>query len=299
MQMAVIQSGHRQYDTGIDIGQGPFDGITAFQHGDVRFEQTGQFGIPACSEVHVGDGIGVVVVLAGRVDDQVGLKLFQYGQYGFLDGIEKSVFGGMRRQRNVQRGTGGIWTTGFIQKSGTRIKGAAVLVDGDEQGVRIVPVDILGAVTVVAVGVHDGYPLHTVSVAQVFDHDGLDVHIAESPGAVYHAAGMMAGRSHQGEAFVDLSLHNLHSDGFGTPGADEMGFGHHGLGIGHAEMNPLYIVYFHKVGLEFENAIDIQQALFKDLILGVEQPLFPLGMRWADSPVKGWEEDQPGFMFGS
>jgi hypothetical protein len=64
-------------------------------------------------------------------------------------------------------------------------------VDGDEQGVRIVPVDILGAVAVMAIGVHDGHPVDAVGPAQVFDHDGFDVDIAEAAAAVHHPVGMM------------------------------------------------------------------------------------------------------------
>jgi len=42
MEMAVVQSGHRQDDTGIDVGQGALDGVSALQHGDVRLEQAGR-----------------------------------------------------------------------------------------------------------------------------------------------------------------------------------------------------------------------------------------------------------------
>ena len=36
--LAVVDSGKGQYNTQVDIGQGPFNGITTFQHGDIGFQ---------------------------------------------------------------------------------------------------------------------------------------------------------------------------------------------------------------------------------------------------------------------
>ena len=68
--------------------------------------------------------------------------------------------------------------------------------------------------------------------------------------------------------------------------------------VGHAEMNPLDIVDVDQVGLEFDDAVDVQQPLLENLVLGIEQALFPLGMGGADGPVEGREKNQAGFMFG-
>ena len=71
-----------------------------------------------------------------------------------------------------------------------------------------------------------------------------------------------------------------------------MGFGHDRPGIGHTEVDALDIFDVHQVRLELDDAVDIQQALFENLVLGIEQAFLPLGMRRADGPVKGREKDQ-------
>ena len=93
-----------------------------------------------------------------------------------------------------------------LRKPDAGIEGAAVLVDGDEQGVRIVPVNVLGAVAVVAVGIHDGHPVDAVGLAQIFDHDGFDVDVAKAAGAVDHPHGVVARRADQGKAALDLAF---------------------------------------------------------------------------------------------
>jgi hypothetical protein len=60
-------------------------------------------------------------------------------------------------------------------------------------------------------------------------------------------------------------------------------------------MDPLDILYRHQVGLVFGDTADIQHPLFKHLVLGIEQALFPFGMRRADGPVESRKEDETGF----
>jgi hypothetical protein len=62
-------------------------------------------------------------------------------------------------------------------------------------------------------------------------------------------------------------------------------------------MNPLDILDGHQVGFVFEDAVDIQQPLFEHLVLGIEQPLLPLGMGGADGPIEGREKNETGFVF--
>jgi len=95
-------------------------------------------------------------------------------------------------------------------------------VQGDEQRVRIVPVNVLGSVTVVTVRVDDGHPVDAVGFAQVLDHDGFDIHVAESPRAVHDPHGMVTGRTDQGEPPLDVLFHHLDADGLGPAGADQV-----------------------------------------------------------------------------
>ena len=55
----------------------------------------------------------------------------------------------------------------------------------------------------------------------------------------------------------------------------------------------------HQVGLEFLDALDIEQALLEDLVLGVEQAFLPFRVGGADGPVEGREKNQTGFMLGT
>ena len=111
------------------------------------------------------------------------------------------------------------------REPGSRIEGPAVLVEGDAQGVRIVPVDVLGAVAVVAVRIHDGDPFGAVVLADVFDHDRFDVDIAEAAGAVDDEHRMVARRPDQGKGIVDLAGEDLLRRGDGAARRDEVRFG--------------------------------------------------------------------------
>ena len=70
---------------------------------------------------------------------------------------------------------------GLIGETGARIQGAAVLMDGNEKGIGIVPVNILGTVAVMAVRVHNGHSSNAVMAPDIFDHDRFNVNIAETP----------------------------------------------------------------------------------------------------------------------
>ena len=61
---------------------------------------------------------------------------------------------------------------------------APVLVKGYEERIGIVPVYVLGAVPMMAVRIHYGHAVYSVSLAKVLDHDGFDVDIAEASSPV-------------------------------------------------------------------------------------------------------------------
>jgi hypothetical protein len=75
-----------------------------------------------------------------------------------------------------------------------------------------------------------------------------------------------------------------------------MRFGGHTPFIGRTEMHASDVGEIGQVRLELDDTVDVQQSFLEHLVLGIQQPLFPFGMRGADGPVKGREEDQPGFM---
>ena len=112
-----------------------------------------------------------------------------------------------------------------------------------------------------------------------------------------HPVGVVPGRAHQGEPAFDLALHERHGEGFGAPGTDKMRFGHHRPWVGDAEVDTFDVTDIHKVGLEFHDSVDVEEPFFENLILGVEQTLFPLRVGRADGPVESREKHQAGFVF--
>ncbi len=96
----------------------------------------------------------------------------------------------------------------------------------------------------------------------------------------------------------NLLFHDGHTNCFGPSGTDEMRLGHHFPRIGDAKMYPADIIERDQVRLKFGNAGNVQQSFFPDLILGIEQALFPLRVAGTDGPVISGEKNKSGFMFG-
>ncbi len=53
--------------------------------------------------------------------------------------------------------------------------------------------------------IHDGYSFNAEFMADVFDHDGFDINVAEAARAVGDKHGMMAGRTHEGKGVIDFT----------------------------------------------------------------------------------------------
>ena len=85
-----------------------------------------------------------------------------------------------------------------------------------EQCVRVVPVYILGTISVVAICVHDSHTIHPISLANVFHHHGLNVDIAEPPCAMDNPHGMMSWRSHQSKSTIHLASQHCVSNSLAT-----------------------------------------------------------------------------------
>ena len=63
-------------------------------------------------------------------------------------------------------------------------------------------------------------------------------------------------------------------------------------------MDPLDIAHIDQIRLQLHDAVDVHQALFQHLVLGIEQAFLALGVGGIDGPVVGREEHQTGFFFG-
>ena len=58
-------------------------------------------------------------------------------------------------------------------------------------------------------------------------------------------------------------------------------------------MDTLNISCRSHIGIEFHQAFDVQDTLFENLVLGIEQTFLSLGMGLTYCPIEGWKENQP------
>ena len=63
--------------------------------------------------------------------------------------------------------------------------------------------------------------------------------------------------------------------------------------VGKAEMEPHHVLFGGDVRLVLDQAVDVEDPLLPELVLGVEEPLLPLRVRGGDGPVVGREENEP------
>ena len=239
-----------------------------------------------------------MVVLAGGVDDQIGLEILNERHDHFAHGEKEALVRGAGRQGHVDRGPKRSWPAEFQGKAGAGIQGAAVLVQGNKERIRVVPVDVLGAVAMMAVGVHDGHAQGAVTLPQPFHHHRFDVDVAKPARAVDHLHGVVAGGPHQGKGALGFLFHDRAGGPDGPAGGNEVGGGGDGRHVGKAEMHPGHVFVGGQVGLEFGYARDVEDAFLAQLVLGVEQAFLALGMGGRDGPVVGREKDDPQGMAG-
>jgi len=161
---------------------------------------------------------------------------------------------------------------------------------GNEKRVRIVPVNVLSAVTVVAVGIDYRHAVNPVSLAQVFDHYSFDVYIAEASGPVHHPHGVMAGRADESKTAFYIFFENLYADCLRAACAYQVGFCDNAQLIREAEVDPLDILYRGNIGFEFHYPFNVENALLEYLVPCVEEAFLTLRMRWTDRPVESWEK---------
>src|SRR5208337_401964 len=129
---------------------------------------------------------------------------------------------------------------------------------GYEERVGIVPVNVLSAVTMVAIGIHYRHAVNPVGLAQVLDHYSFDVDIAEASSPVHHSHGVMAGRTNQGKTAFDILFENLHADSLRAAGAYQVRFGDHAQLIRNAEVDPLNILSRGNIRFEFHDPFNVE-----------------------------------------
>ena len=121
------QARQREADAEIDIGQGAADGVTALKHGDMRIEERVHGGVAVRGKLHIGEGIGIVVVLPRRVDHQVGFERLQQRQHHVFCDVYVTFVPGSRRKRDVHRPPKRAGAAGFRQEPRAGIQRPAVL----------------------------------------------------------------------------------------------------------------------------------------------------------------------------
>ncbi len=155
------------------------------------------------------------------------------------------------------------------------------------------PVDVLGAVTVMTVGIDNRNPFTAVMFADKFNHDRFIINITEAPVAVDDLHRVMPRRADHGKGFVDLSFHDQPGRFNRTTGGDEMGFGTDLFRPWKTVVNSIDIGVGCDFGLKLGDIGEIEKALFPELILSVEKAFLAFGVSRAYGPVVGREEDYP------
>jgi hypothetical protein len=112
-----------------------------------------------------------------------------------------------------------------------------------------VPEDILGPVAVVTVRVDDGDPLRSIVSANIIDHHGFDIHVAEAPGAVDHLHGMVSRGADQSEGVVHFPLEDHLGRLDGAARGNEVRIRGDSMRIGDADMGPVDIFRRGNAGL--------------------------------------------------
>ncbi len=69
-----------------------------------------------------------------------------------------------------------------------------------------------------------------------------------------------------------------------------MRLGGHMLHVREAEMGPVHVLNSGNIRLVFNDTVDVENPLFVQLVLRVQQPFFPFRVGWTYGPVEGGKE---------
>ncbi|OQB52081.1 MAG: hypothetical protein BWX99_02633 [Deltaproteobacteria bacterium ADurb.Bin151] len=208
-----------------------------------------------------------MIVLSCRVNDDFRFEFVQHRKNGVFKDKQESLVGCARGQGNVNGRAQCVRAAEIIDKTGSGIKRSTVLMHGDAQNIRIVPIDVLRSVAVMAVRVHDGDPPDAERMPDIFDHHGFNVDVAETPCAVGDQHGMMAWWPYQGKGVVNFAAQYFLRSGNCPAGGNEVGIRCQVLRIGNANMAAVDISVGGNARFVFHNIRKIQQAFFENLIL--------------------------------
>lgn len=98
---------------------------------------------------------------------------------------------------------------------------------------------------------------------------------------------MVPRRPDQSEGLAAFPIHHQTPGGNGSPGADLMRQSINFVDSGRAHMHPPDVLLFGQFRAIFDDAGQVEQPFLPQLVLGIEQTLFPLRMVGADGPVVG------------
>ena len=215
-----------------------------------------------------------------------------------LYGIQIALVRSFGRQGDVDGAPKRPGAAAFLRKTRSGVQGAPVLMQGNEQGVRIVPENVLAAVAVVYVRIHNGNAQgpavgEWIMIADVLHHDGFVIDIAEATVAVHHAHGVVARRPYQGKGPLFAPLKHQPGRADSPARRSQMRIRTHCGSRRQAEVRALKLGMRGKGGAVFRNAGDVEQPFFKQLVACIEQALFPLRVCCRNGPVKGREKHHP------
>src|SRR5450759_2055115 len=168
--MAVVQSGHCQNYSDIDVRKSFFNGIAALKHSYMGCQFFIEKSISLRAETHVGDRIAVMIVLPGGIDNYFRLKFVEDRQDDATQNIKKNFIGCVRRQRDIDCCSQSVRAAEVINKAGSRIKSPAILMKRYAQNIRIIPIYVLCAVSVMTISINDGNSFYTVGMTDVLNH---------------------------------------------------------------------------------------------------------------------------------
>ena len=214
--MRVIKSCHGLDDARVNIGQGGLYCIAAFQDTDVRGELFIEPGVAVGREAHIGQGIGVVIVLAGRVEDEIRLEFRQDGHNEVIQNVVDPFVCGARRQGDVESAAKCLRPAHLIDEAGARVEGAPVLMEGYTEYIGVVPEDLLSSIAMMNISIDDCDPLMAVLRPQVLDKNCHIIDIAKAPVAVHNAHAVVARWANQCKTVFYLALLQCISQGEGA-----------------------------------------------------------------------------------
>ncbi len=276
----------------INIRQSTLNCITSFKHGHIRGKFLIQFRVSLCGKAHICERVGIMVILSCRIQDKFGLEVLKNRKHQSIKHVKYSFIRGTGRQGNIDCPSKGFWASQFIYEARTRVKGPSVLVEGDKKHIRIIIENLLGSIPMMHISIHNCNPADPVFFPQVLDEDSFVIDIAKSPVPMCYSHCMVARRADKRKSVFDLGFHQGIPKHQATASCDQVRGCSLGFYIRHTEMNSGNIPVLRKARFIFGYFWQVHQALFKDLVSGIEKALFSFWMGWRNCPVKGREENK-------